>query len=183
MRGILVSDIFGLTDELIELRNSIAEDVVILDPYQGKKNLFTDENDAYNYFTEHCDLGEYAELVHHEITKNDEAVYLIGFSIGASAIWCCSDKLNEKNVSSAYLFYGSQIRNHLEITPEIALNIVMPRYEEHFSISELKESLASFGNIKLQSSNGLHGFMNKRSKNYNQTEYDNYVCKLRQHAT
>lgn len=183
MRGVLVSDIFGLTDELIELRNLITEDVVILDPYEGKKNLFNDENDAYKYFSEHCTLGEYAEIVRHEITKNDEAEYLIGFSVGASAIWCCSDKLSQKNVSSAYLFYGSQIRKHVEITPAIPINIVMPRYEEHFSILELKESLASFGNIEIQSSNGLHGFMNKRSKNYNQTEYDNYVCKLRQYVT
>lgn len=183
MRRLLVSDIFGLTDELIELGSLIGEDVVILDPYQGKKNLFTNENDAYNYFTEHCNLDEYSEIVSHEVSKSYEAVYLIGFSMGASAIWCCSDKLSQKNECSAFLFYGSQIRNHLEISPEIPINVVMPRYEEHFSISELKESLAGFDNIELHSSNGLHGFMNKRSKNYSLTEYDKYVCKLRKHAT
>jgi hypothetical protein len=63
------------------------------------------------------------------------------------------------------------------------MSFVLPKYEEHFSVLELSRSLAQFKNVTVNNSEGLHGFMNKLSCNYNRVEYDKYVFKLRQCST
>ena len=178
-KTILVADIFGLTDELIELSEAIGGNAIILEPYDGEKNLFSSEKSAYQFFTNEVGLEKYAGHVLNEISKYNK-VRLIGFSVGAAAIWSCSTKLKKTQVKHAYCFYGSQIRNLMHTTPNFPVNVVLPKYEEHFSIQKMDELFQRMENITIQRSDFLHGFMNKRSCNFNQAEYNRYIIKLRQ---
>jgi len=182
MRRVIVSDVFGLTDELIELGGHICSDYLIIDPYMGKKNIFTDEKLAYQYFTTNVGLDKYSIHVHEELLNINCPVSIIGFSIGASAIWKFSDKVNSTNIKEVDLFYGSQIRNMLNIQPNIKANIVLPRFEDHFSVSDMAEILKGVDNVSLEKIEGLHGFMNKLSSNFNQPVYSRYISKLRKYA-
>ncbi len=185
IRRIIVSDIFGLTDELEAFRDSLDNKAIILDPYNSKRNQFIDEERAYQYFQRNCGIERYAEYVFEQVTKIAEAVEavsLIGFSVGASAIWNCSQGLSQQHVSASHLFYGSQIRHALNISPRIPITVILPEYEDHFSIKALSDSLRSVENVTVEHSLGLHGFMNKLSTNFNPTEYEKYVCTLNQLA-
>jgi len=182
MQRVLVSDIFGLTDELIELGNKLWGNCLIIDPYRGEKNTFTDEGSAYRYFTDHVGLERYSSHLLENLGRINGPISLVGFSVGASAIWKLSDKLSPASIDRAYLFYGSQIRKMLDTQPTFELNLVLPRFEDHFSVADMAEALENIDNVSLERSEGLHGFMNKLSRNFNQSEYDDHCARLRKYA-
>ena len=182
MQHIIVSDIFGLTDELVELSEQIAHNPIILDPYKGKNNLFSDEQSAYQYFTENVGLEKYACYVFSNIPSLQEPVTIIAFSVGGAAIWQHSDKLNATYIKQAHLFYSSQIRNMLNVKPAIPVNVIVPRLEEHFSVTSMAEFLNKLDNVSTEQCTSLHGFMNKLSCNFNPIDYETYILKLRQSA-
>jgi len=183
MQHIIVSDIFGLTDELVELSEQIAHNPIILDPYMGKKNLFSDEQSAYQYFTDNVGLEKYACYVFSTVSRLQEPASIIAFSVGGAAIWRHSDKLNSTDVKQAHLFYGSQIRNMLDVRPAIPVNVIVPRLEEHFSVTSMAESLNKLDNVSTEQCTSLHGFMNRLSSNFSPLDYEAYISKLRQPST
>ena len=69
MRIIIVSDIFGLTDELIEFSNQICTDAIILDPYMGKMNPFSDEKEAFSWLASQGYSVQLAQLINRQIKK------------------------------------------------------------------------------------------------------------------
>ncbi|ROS00273.1 dienelactone hydrolase [Sinobacterium caligoides] len=183
MLTIMASDIFGITDELIDLGERINKDTLIIDPYNGEKNLFSNENAAYEHFMRVCGIDAYSRHVTRQITKINTPSQLIGFSVGASAIWKTSPNLCRRHFTNTHLFYGSQIRHESNIEPKIPINLILPKHEENFSINSLSRSLEKTNNTTLQHSKGLHGFMNKLSCNFNQQEYDRYIAYLRESAS
>jgi len=182
MQRVLVSDIFGLTDELIELGEKAFGECLIIDPYMGEKNKFTDETSAYQYFTNNVGLEAYSSLVLEKLLSISGEISVIAFSVGASAMWMLSERLSPERIAMAHLFYGSQIRNMPDIRPNFQLSIVLPRMEDHFSVKDMAEFLESIDNVSLEQSLGLHGFMNRLSRNFNKSEYESYSSRLREYA-
>jgi len=183
MNTILVSDVFGTTPALLNLGRELNA-VEIIDPYQGVEMNFKNETEAYSYFIKQVGFDSYlAKLL--EVTKSTgSAVGLIGFSIGASTIWRLSEKRDISNVKKAVCFYGSQIRNYLskpvnKIVPQFEIELVFPTSEPHFNVNQLQTKLANIHNVQTRQVNGLHGFMNHYSDNYNQTAYEEQVELLR----
>jgi len=103
-------------------------------------------------------------------TSNDP-VSLIGFSVGAAAIWMISDRKKLK-VNAAQCFYGSQIRHHTNITPSFPIELIFPLSEPHFSVTEAIIKLSGRPNVKITQVPYLHGFMNQCSTNYNAVGYE-----------
>ena len=100
MTIVIVSDIFGKTPALEKLCSDLPGRVIIVDPYKGKYLQFKDESEAYSYFSKHVGLDCYSKILENEVELVSDNLILVGFSIGASAIWEISDK-KIKNVSSA----------------------------------------------------------------------------------
>jgi len=178
MKIIIVSDIFGLTDALVEFSKQIGPNPIILDPYMGKLNAFSDEQVAYQYFTENVGLNNYSTYVFSTLSKLKEPAFIIGFSVGAAAIWRHSDKLSSTYIKHAHLFYGSQIRNMLAVSPNIPINVIVPKLEEHFSVSGMAKSLKKLNNVSVEQCESLHGFMNRLSSNFNVSAYEAYISRL-----
>ena len=170
---IIVSDIFGKTPALEKLCYDLTRPFEVVDPYNGEFLKFKTESDAYHHFSEHVGVEYYSELLKYKINNTNEKIILLGFSVGASAIWRISNQ-DLMNVSSAICFYGSQIRNMLDIQPQIPMYII-PAFEEHFSVQGLSNELAHKRNVKVQGTNYLHGFMNSHSTNYNEAGYKYYI--------
>lgn len=97
---------------------------------------------------------------------------LIGFSVGASAIWNISNDVIVRGIIGATCFYGSQIRFNLGVKPRFPIKLVLPTFEQHFSISELIEALSCTENVMIERTPFFHGFMNKLSKNYDQNGHN-----------
>lgn len=178
MNIILVSDIFGKTPALVKLSEDL--DVkVIVDPYGGIDMAFKDETEAYSYFMKNVGLEAYLSMLLKVTESMNSSAILIGFSIGASAIWTLSEKPLIKNVDHAICYYGSQIRNVKEVNPLFKVELIFPQKEFHFNVLELEKELSKKKNVKIKKVEYLHGFMNLYSMNYNQSAYDEQLNYLK----
>jgi dienelactone hydrolase len=187
MAVFIVSDIFGVTPSLITFAKKLeitGQNVFIFDPYEGIEQNFVNEAKAYSYFSDNVGLDKYAESLQTFIeykTNNAQCKnnILIGFSIGASAIWKISEGESIKHVEHAFIFYGSQIRKLTHIQPKIRSTLIFPAQETHFSVDELEQRLASHTLVSTKRCTYMHGFMNPHSVNFNEracTDYTHWLC-------
>ncbi|MBU2024931.1 MAG: dienelactone hydrolase family protein [Gammaproteobacteria bacterium] len=178
MKTIFVSDIFGRTDALERLVINISEEALILDPYGSAFMEFKSEHAAYTYFSENVGHISYAKKLKHVLQEQQDEVFLIGFSIGASAIWNISGDQSVSVVKSTICYYGSQIRNNLSCSPAFPIGLVFPSMESHFSVDEVIHKLSDKQNVSIRKVPYLHGFMNELSINYHPHGYNEEVQEL-----
>ncbi|WP_076408350.1 dienelactone hydrolase family protein [Shewanella sp. UCD-KL12] len=188
MKILIVSDIFGKTDALEQLALALNSPAEIFDPYSAEMMNFSDEKQAYDYFSSEVGLDKYTQALVERISACSESLYLIGFSVGAAAIWNMSNLNMVKNVSKATCFYGSQIRNHRGVRPRFQIDLVFPISELHFSVDELIADLTTelaadhrgIDKVSIRQVSFLHGFMNKYSKNYDQSGFEQEMYLLQE---
>ncbi len=185
MRLIAVTEIYGKTPEFEKLVAEISaphEAGEIVDPYGGRFIEFAGEEEAYGYFQENCGLEGLVENLQRVMDKSDEPVILVGFSVGASAVWKVAGRSSAGKIARAVCYYGSQIRSMTELTPLCETRVVFPAYEAHFDVERLLEKLAGKERVHCIKTGYLHGFMNKRSGNFDQAGYDEHLIGLRKIA-
>lgn len=180
MQLIAITDIFGKTEhfqKLIDDISSMYDSIEIIDPYEGVDNQFLNEEEAYEKFQEKMGLKKYSKILLQNLQRNgtNKQVVILGFSIGASAIWAISEKLKTTSTMKAICFYSSQIRNYLNVTPEIAIDLYFARNEPSYDVEEIMKSVSAKPKVRCCKTSYLHGFMNRLSKNYNQAGYDKYI--------
>ncbi|PHR30679.1 MAG: hypothetical protein COA36_01335 [Desulfotalea sp.] len=178
MHHIIISDIFGKTKALERFASAFSESVEIFDPYTSEMIGFKKESDAYNYFTKSVGLDSYTDSLSRRIQSISKQVALIGFSIGASAIWKISNREEIKNISRATCFYGSQIRHYKTINPLFTTQLIFPATETHFSVAELIIDLSTKKKVTITQVTFLHGFMNTHSQNFDQAGYSQFTQAL-----
>jgi len=181
VQTIIISDIFGKTKALENLSNALCVNSVIIDPYQEKQLIFTDENQAYQYFVENVGMEGYVKLIKDKLVSVKQPTKVISYSVGASSAWQVSALIENKNIIDISCFYGSQIRHHVDVQPNIPIKLILPKYEEHFSINELAIKLQGKPKVILEHCTYLHGFMNKLSVNFNEAGYRHYIEYLKRH--
>lgn len=175
MTHIIVSDIFGRTPALEEIAANLSGSWEIFDPYNSLYMGFGNESEAYTYFTSEHGLESYAEKLWQFLSSYKEQVSLIGFSVGAAAIWKISHQQELHNISHAICFYGSQIRHHIEVSPLFPIRLIFPLTENHFSVENLIIALSNKNSTTVEQAPYLHGFMNSHSKNFNRTGYSTFL--------
>lgn len=173
---ILVSDIWGLTPALSQLADELKASQVI-DPYDSQFMAFDDEQQAYNYFNKHVGLEAYTEHLSRSIGVDDIASYVIGFSVGATALWKLS--VNQQNIYAGFGFYGSQIRHLTALTPSVPITLILPQSERHFDVNEMAANLIGKSHVVLHPTPYFHGFMNRLSVNYSEQAYEEYKTFIR----
>ena len=147
----------------------------IVDPYSGRSIDFADESEAYPYFMNHVGIDAYGDVLKAELKPVSNQTELIGFSVGASAIWKISDRIRPEFIVRAVCFYGSQIRHHQEIDPCLDVELVLPDFEPGFHVDALAQQLSAKAHVIIHKTKYLHGFMNPHSKNFNHIGYRHYV--------
>jgi dienelactone hydrolase len=178
MNIILVSDVFGITPALLKLKDELGANAIV-DPYNAKCMGFDNENEAYACFVTNVGLDNYVAILIKALEAFDADVTLIGFSIGASALWRLSLNHNNGYIKQAICFYGSQIRNLTQIEPCFNVTLIFPKSELHFNVTNLIEKLTIKPKVEVTQVEYLHGFMNYYSTNFNQIGYDKHVSLLR----
>ncbi|WP_462158817.1 dienelactone hydrolase family protein [Pseudoalteromonas sp. GB56] len=174
MKRVIVSDIFGRTKALEALAYDLDAHKVI-DPYAGSDLGFENEQHAYAHFTRHSSVDDYGAIVKEAISHYQEPITLIGFSVGAAAIWEMIGTHQQEHVSGALLFYGGQIRTRTQLQPSCPTTLVFAHEEQHFDVLELMSSLSVKERVNCHRASGLHGFMNALSDNYNPHCYQHYL--------
>lgn len=175
MRRILVADIFGKTPALEELARAVGGEAEIIDPYMGNFLDFTYESEAYVHFMKHVGLVEYSDVLKETLKSVSTPVELVGFSVGASAAWMISDGLSSEFITRAVCFYGSQIRRWRHIDPSVEVELVLPAFEPGFDVDELARNVSGKARVRVHKTRYPHGFMNRRSRNFNLAGYEYYV--------
>jgi dienelactone hydrolase len=177
MKYIVVSDIFGETPALMSLAQSICPsgDFSIVSPYQKQNMQFSNEADAYEYFSQHIGIKKYYQRLERYLLSIKKPFRLVGFSVGATVCWQYSAKGKSYYLRKSDLFYGSQIRNMQTLEPLSPVNLIMPKSEPHFSIDDHVQALIGKKHTTIKQCEYLHGFMNPLSKNYHQQTYEYFL--------
>lgn len=149
--------------------------VEILDPYNGKLS-FRREDKAYRYFTRHMDIPAYSHLALGRLAVMDGPVFILGFSVGAAALWHLSGQTGLPPVAGAMGFYGSRIRDHADIRPQFDIHLVFPETEPHFDVDLLMSELKKMPQVSCEKTPGGHGFMNAYSNNYSPDLYHRFTA-------
>lgn len=178
MGKVIVSDIFGRTSALEALAWAVGSVMDIIDPYDGKDMGFAAEFLAYNHFMTHVGTHAYEHLLATRLAEIPKIDTLIGFSVGAAAIWGISGTLAPEKIIRAVCFYGSQIRHATDISPRIRMDHILPEKEPGFDIDNLAAILSRKKNIIIHKTPYLHGFMNRLSPNFSPTGYDAWLDRL-----
>ncbi|WP_417333510.1 dienelactone hydrolase family protein [Halarcobacter sp.] len=167
---LILTDIFGKS---YFSKNLLAfDEYFVLDPYADEFVLFEDEKEAYNKYIRLSGHDKYLQRAQ-EFCLKEKIEVIIGFSAGGSIAWRLSD-LNIPSLKKVISFYPSQIRNHLDISPKVEVNIIFAKKEHSFDTQEIVNFLKKKGIEELEISDFDHGFMNKNSKNFNQKAFEKY---------
>ena len=177
-----VTDIFGSTRYLDELLNDLSStysSIEVVDPYNGEEIDFKNEDAAYNHFQKTMGLDNYSEYLYQRLNgKEDSQQIVLGFSVGASALWAISDALKLYKKTKGICFYSSQVRNYLHVNPKIVIDFYFAKSESSHDINDVSRKLAKKDNVSCFNTEYLHGFMNRKSMNYNKQGYRKYLNHL-----
>lgn len=130
------------------------------------------EKEAYHHFINNIGFDTAATQVKEIIkeAKNQyKSIYLVGYSIGATIGWLCSNKEDALNGIVGY--YGSRIRDYLDVVPKCPSLLIYPTEEASFNVKELADTLKK-QNIKTYILEGKHGFANPYSNNYSKESFE-----------
>ncbi len=176
---LIAADIFGHTPALDRLAKRLNPDTLeIMDPYDGR-TTFRDETAAYTFFKTRVGLSTYSEKIAHRLKTGNQNRTLIGFSVGAAAIWHLSCDPVFTGIRGAIGFYGSQIRYHTGIRPVFDIKLFWPESEPHFDVDRLILNLRETPRVFCHKTKGSHGFMNERSQNFDLSLYERYLAQLK----
>lgn len=182
MNLIAVTDIFGKTQCFEELLNDISPNyssIEVVDPYNGERIDFRDEDEAYKHFLKVMGVEQYSKHLNQKlIGKENVEQLLLGFSVGASAVWLISETLKLHKKTKGVCFYSSQVRKYLHMEPKIGIDFFFSKSEPTYDINAVASRLSCKENVNCYETDYFHGFMNKKSPNFNQVGYEKYLERL-----
>lgn len=174
-----VTDIFGKTrafDNLIKEISHKFASVEIVDPYDGVDKNFKTEADAYDDFQKQMGLTGYIQKIQKMLWgRRYLSQVLLGFSVGASAVWSVTRDMPTFKNTRAVCFYSSRIRHLLDIIPEIQTDLYFAASENTYDVDDVIARLSGNRNVNCVKTEFLHGFMNENSENFNKKGYDRYL--------
>ena len=183
MQNLIASDIFGRTTALETLAGQLAPypgRCLIVDPYKGAFRHFSGEPAAYATFQSEVGLGAYIQSVRKALHQATQPLTLIGFSVGASAIWALSGGAGLPPGTRAFCFYGAQIRHYTAVMPRIDIELYFPELEPHFDVDDLVRRLSGRKGVVCHRTTYRHGFINPMSVNFDPNAYTAYLQILKE---
>lgn len=127
------------------------------------------EGEAYQYFIKHIGFPAMVHEVKKILMKariEYKQVFIIGFSMGATTAWICSE--TENVVDGVICYYGSRIRDYRNVTPKCPILLIFAKEEQSFDVSELTCALGEKQLVNVHVLDGKHGFSDPFSKHFNE---------------
>lgn len=167
---IVLHEIYGINKNIYEIcmKFSKLNYDIICPNLIGVENPFSYDlqKEAYDHFMNKIGFDLAAKKVKKLITKvkaQYKHVFILGFSIGATIAWLCSDYCC--GISGIIAYYGSRIRDYIKITPNCPVLLIFADKEPSFNPTELAKNLKSL-NVHVHILKGKHGFSDPFSPNY-----------------
>lgn len=174
---VLIHEIYGINEHIKSMRkrfSGLGADVFCPDLLDTDPFPYTEEKKAYLYFMNHVGFESGAEQIGSTIRrlKRDyRRVGVLGFSVGATIAWLCSEN---RACDFAIGCYGSRIRHYADIKPLCPALLIFPAEEKSFDVQSLVKALENqhFGNLKIRSFPGSHGFIDRFSGHFHPESAD-----------
>ncbi|PEA08505.1 dienelactone hydrolase family protein [Bacillus cereus] len=171
---IVVHEIYGVNNhmhQVIDHFTSSHIDVFCPNLLQSQHVFhYSDEEKAYHHFMNRIGFDYGKEQIEEFVTKLSNSythIGLIGFSVGATISWLCS---NNPKLDFIIGCYGSRIRDYVHMKLTCATLLIFPEKESSFSVSSLMKTLQQQNNplLEIKQLHGEHGFLNPYSEKYNE---------------
>ncbi|HWR42261.1 dienelactone hydrolase family protein [Sporomusa sp.] len=168
---IVLHEIYGINRHIIKVCEEYSKygiDIIAPNLLAGREPFSYDQEEiAYSYFMNTIGFERSFSQVKDilfNVRANYQEVYVLGYSIGATLAWLCSETgLCDLTIG----FYGSRIRDYLLIKPKCPSLLFFPTTEKSFNVEKLILSLNEFENVQVKKMPGQHGFADPFSNNYN----------------
>ncbi|WP_436665959.1 dienelactone hydrolase family protein [Priestia megaterium] len=135
---------------------------------------YEEEAIAYQNFVQNIGIDEGSKQITNmliQLKQEYEEVGIMGFSVGATISWLCS----ENNLCNFVIgCYGSRIRDYVNRSPVCPTLLIFPTKEEAFDVDYLINSLKQKREplLEVKKFHGFHGFMNPFSQTFNKESAD-----------
>lgn len=167
---VVLHEIYGINQHMQHMCRLLSDqgyDVICPD-LLGRETPFeySQEEAAYRNFVENVGFTQAANQIKRmllDIQNRYEKIFILGFSVGATIAWLCSE---EQKVDGIVGYYGSRIRNYLEVNPQCPTLLFFPQEESSFDVDELISTLDNRPNVRVYQCNGQHGFSDPYSSRY-----------------
>jgi dienelactone hydrolase len=174
---IIVHEIYGVNPHMryfSKLIENLGMDVLCPNLYPIGISLGEREEDVYKNFFQHVGFQKAASTIKGLIEENRtkyKNIYVVGFSVGATVAWLCSD---HEYVSGIICFYGSRIRNYIQMKPTTLTLLLFSNKEKSFNVDSLIKELEKQENkhIHIHLFDAKHGFANPYSKEFCPKAFD-----------
>lgn len=133
----------------------------------GKVFSYLRAQDAYNFFITNIGFNIYekVEKLINDLKLKYKHVFVIGYSVGATIAWRCSEN---SLCDGIICCYGSRIRDYIDVIPKYPVLLVFAKYDS-FDVDFVASQLAKKQNIQIEIAETNHGFIDTYSKNYSNT--------------
>ncbi|VHS88092.1 hydrolase [Clostridioides difficile] len=141
----------------------------------GEKRVFSylKAQEAYDFFINNVkfDIYKKVEKLINGLKSEYKHVFVVGYSIGATIAWRCSEN---SLCDGIICCYGSRIRDYMDVIPTCPILLVFAKYDS-FDVDYVSSQLSRRENIQIEILDANHGFIDTYSKNYSnaQTEVFN----------
>jgi len=165
---IVLHEIYGVNSHILEVCEYYKKagfDIICPNMLNRESFDYVDEEEAYEYFLKNVGFNLASKIVTDLIVQAKQEykyVFLLGFSIGATIAWLCSDK--ECNGIIGY--YGSRIRDYININPKSLVLLIFAAEEKSFNVMEVVAELNKKTNVDVNMLPGKHGFSDPFSIKY-----------------
>ncbi|MBP2644240.1 MAG: dienelactone hydrolase [Firmicutes bacterium] len=168
---IVLHEIYGLNEHIRNVCKKLSKykyDVIAPDLLNNRMHFsYEQEEFAYNYFMNKIGFESALKQIKQILTSLRSVykkIYILGYSVGATLAWLCS----QTGLCDLVIgYYGSRIRDYLNVKPECPTLLLFPSEEKSFDVEELIISLRIVNNVSVNKLYGNHGFADQFSKNYN----------------
>ncbi len=167
---IVVHEIYGINQHMTDLCELLSEqnfDVICPNLLEQEIPFdYSQEDEAYRNFMDSVSFTNALHKVKNIILDYQDEyskIFIIGFSVGATVAWLCSE---EECVEGIVGYYGSRIKDYVNISPKCPTLLFFPKIEKSFNVNELISTLDK-KNIDVHICKGEHGFSDPYSPKYN----------------
>ncbi|GGI10840.1 dienelactone hydrolase family protein [Gottfriedia solisilvae] len=178
---ILIHEIYGINQHIKNFCDLLSQqgfDVICPNLLEREQAFdYSEEEIAYLNFMENVGFSDATRKIKnllYDVKNKYQKIYIIGFSVGATVAWLCSE---EECLDGVVGYYGSRIRNYIQLVPRCPTILFFPQEEESFSLDELISNL-QIKNIEIYKYFGQHGFSDPYSINFNEQSYQKALNKM-----
>lgn len=180
-RLLVAADIYGVTPALHALATNLGGQAELLSPWEGEGSPYATEQASHAAFVAGPGLEAYAERI--ALAAAGEPVTLVGFSVGATAGWLYAAGQQCHPESRLVLFYGSRIRNYLDLRPRCRVEAIFAEREAAFEPCAVAAAIVSDMVRTEVVAGAAHGFMNALSPGYDATLMQQHIAVVRTQYT